>query len=166
LAIDFSSLSSDLTFVVGSDMHLVMLSNIQPSISFEVAHTPSPCVSFFSAIGSSLGLLASGGAKMVWMPCKIAWVNFWAWARDGASRSPMKLSMYTSRSLTNFSCVFSFIVGNVPGVSMHRFSRGCGASSAIPSVSSCAISHVVFDAMQKRAGDSHHPIWRLVGTTM
>jgi len=86
---------------------------------------------------------------MVWMSCKIALVNFWAWATDGACKSPTKSSMYTSRSLTNFSCVVLFIVGNVPGVGMHRFSSGCDASSDFASNSSCAISCAILDAVQK-----------------
>jgi len=77
----------------------------------------------------------------------------------------MKSSTYTSRSWIRLVVSWSRMVGSVPGLGMQRFSRGCSWSGVLLSLRVWAMSRAVSDAEQKKAGDSHQPIWRLVGTT-
>jgi len=57
-------------------------------------------------------------------------------------------------------------VGSTCGGGMHQDLSGCGGSGVGLRRSSSAISRVVSVAIQKNGGDLHHPICRLVGTTM
>jgi len=60
---------------------------------------------------------------------------------------------------------WSQMVGSVPGLGMQRFLRGCSGRQVLLSPKFWAMSHAVSEAEQKNAGDSHQPIWRLVGMT-
>jgi len=69
------SSSMEATFSTGSMMYWLIPSNNQLRISLDVDHRPSPCASFFKAIGSSPGwLVIDAGGNTLWMACSTALV--------------------------------------------------------------------------------------------
>jgi len=80
-----------------------------------------------------------------------------AWA------NPIKSSMYTSSSFANFSLSILSFFGSSNSVGIHKSSNGCSGRGVVQSSNFCAISHAVSAAVQKKGGDSHHPLWRSVG---
>jgi len=67
---------------------------VHPSISFVVAQQPSPCKSFFKAMGSSSCFFVMvAGWKIQWMPWRTAYVKWssccWDWICAKARKSSM-----------------------------------------------------------------------------
>jgi len=84
---------SDVIFSLGSVIVRASPSKSHPRISFCVAHSPSPCANFLSAIGSSLwDLVMAAGGKMWCIAWRIALVRCRSWCCVGAWMSAMKSS--------------------------------------------------------------------------
>ena len=117
-----------------------------------------------------LWLVTEGGGNMECMPCKMALLAAVRFLVDMSLVAPMKSSTYTSNIVVGWFGAWllfcSLLVGGVGGsmcCSKGCFGRcWCGIPSYIVSMTSLAVSV----AVQKSGGDSHHPIWRLVGTTI
>jgi len=151
----------------GRLIHLVVPSKSHPKISFLVDQRPSPCFNFFTEMGSSSwSSVGSGGGNTVWIPCRTARVKWSSSVCECPADIPIKSSMYTSSACTScVTCPWSSL-GSCVVSGMHKSSNLWRTNGSLLSKYSCAISRAVSDAVQNSGGDSHHPIWRHVGTTI
>jgi len=150
---------------MGSCMHLLMPSKIQPRISFFVSHMPSPCLSFFSALVHCLGSLLGPVVERLY-ECHVT-LNLWigsvgSWkliAQDWwghACTLPSNTELLAAKTHQTSSSLFG----------IHNASSRCCRRSFPVSMYSWIISCAVSEAMQNSGGDSDHPIWRQIGFTI
>jgi len=76
---------------------------------------------------------------------------------------PMKSSTYTLSSCFKAMVLETVMDGNMPAGGRQRFLVGVMVGHGC-SVSFWARSHAALDAVQKKAGDLHQPICKVVGT--
>ena len=121
-------------------------SKIQPRIYLHVSHMPSPCCSFFKAMGSSLfPPVMVGGGNMEWMLWRMALDRCWSWAGLEHWVSWMKSSMYTSIKWRKFQTAVlsgftSWSVGESKNVSNGCSGRDPGCCLVRDWLTSCAVS--------------------------
>ena len=106
----------------------------------------------------------SGGGKMEWIPRMRARENFRRCSLDKLFVIAQKSSTNTSSRLVVKAAVWS--LSHVSTFSSIFVSKWCDGQGVFAESKFSMMSRAVSVAAQKYGGDSHHPIWRELGTTI